>query len=139
MRVLVSVLVALFAAGVSLGHPEPEPSGLLSRQSTGEGADEDCVSVSLVTPRWSIYELGFLVYNYSTGGTTGDFRFRSYNFATNVTTDCVADGVDMTSLDRGGDNAPWRGCSVPGLEYKFNMTTFLLSVKETWTCPSSPR
>jgi hypothetical protein len=104
--------------------------------SSPEDVDE-CTNTTLTNPRWSIYELGFHVFNHSTGSTVGDFRFIAYNYATDNTTDCIVENEDLATLDT-GDAGKWTACAAPDTEFRFNLTTFDLTVRQTWTCSSLP-
>ena len=99
-------------------------------------SEEKCIEESFSSPKWGIYDPALITVNGSSGGSQGDIRFLTMNTATGVVANCTAKNIE---LDPKGPNAAdfWHNCSIPDLFFQFNLTSFDLRLKGTWSCGKS--
>ncbi|KAK4210554.1 hypothetical protein QBC37DRAFT_442656 [Rhypophila decipiens] len=99
-------------------------------------SEEECILESFSSPKWGIYDPALITVNGSSGGSMGDIRFLTMNTATGLVANCTANNIE---LDPKGLDALefWHNCSVPNLFFQFNLTSFELRLKGTWTCGES--
>lgn len=90
-----------------------------------------------------IYDPTWLLPNRTGGGTRGDFWFTAHNEATDEQFECILkDGELFDQVDRvDGPNAgKWHPCrSNPDMQFRFSLETGEFHLRETWSCPESPR
>lgn len=97
---------------------------------------QSCTETSFTSPRWGIYNPTLVTVNGSSGGSQGDIRFLTVNFATNVSAACIAKNID---LDPKGPDALniWHDCEIPNLKFQFNLTSFDMRLRGFWTCDNT--
>lgn len=96
---------------------------------------EQCLTISLSSPAWSIYDPALLSVNASSGGTTGDIRFITVNAATGLEAPCRAQNIEFQPT--GDERNVWHNCSIPGLQFQFLLDLFQVKLRGTWQCGNS--
>lgn len=102
----------------------------------GPVTSQSCLEASFTSPRWGIYNPTLVTVNGSSGGSQGDIRFLTVNFATNVSAACIARNID---LDPKGPDALdiWHDCDIPNLKFQFNLTSFDMRLRGSWVCDNT--
>lgn len=108
------------------------------RQYDGDdGSGIDCKDASFSDPKWYLYDPQYTVYNYSSGGRTGDVGFAGYNVAMDINAQCFARKVNLAPKT-GEDN--WHDClTPPNTRFRFNLTANTMEIKQSWVCNNAPR
>ncbi|KAK3386838.1 hypothetical protein B0H63DRAFT_500485 [Podospora didyma] len=97
---------------------------------------ESCVEASLSDPKWGIYNPALVTVNGSSGGSMGDIRFLTINSASGVVANCTAYNIDLDPRGEGSRDL-WHNCSIPNLQFQFNLEFLEMRLKGTWDCGNS--
>jgi hypothetical protein len=110
-------------------------SNLRQNDDPGSQWKINCKEISFSEPRWYLYDPSFVVYNYLTGLSHGDIGFGASNAATGSQFECFVKDINLAPAAGEGK---WYNCSIPGAQFRFNLTSNVVELKQSWVCDNAP-
>jgi len=93
----------------------------------------ECLERSFTNPNYIILGPELTTVNGSSGGSQGDIGFLAFNTATHVMALCRARNIELDPKTRD----EWHSCNVTGVQFQFNLTSFEMHLKGSWSCENS--
>ncbi|KAH8888539.1 hypothetical protein GQ53DRAFT_826230 [Thozetella sp. PMI_491] len=93
-----------------------------------------CIEESFSEPRWYLYSSRYSETSIENGVRRGTVGFNAQNIPTGLSFDCLAKNVSLAAT---GNETVWHDCDNPKAQFKFDLVSEVISMRESWTCGNS--